>query len=340
MEKSTAVAFRATAQKKAPKKEITIAAKDVDGDCTAIQEAINKAKSGLTINLIGPDLFKGHLVINKREITLVGHKDAAIISSKGDTIRFDADSGTVRSLGIAYDGIYRNYCPVNIVGGKLLLESCDIIGGYDMNIVRAQKNAEPIIRKNNIRGSSLGNGISIECASCLVEDNDIHSLGEAGIKIGQNVSPEVRGNKIYLCTTGISFEPGGGGAIEANNVFDNIIGIGLTEVANAVIKANVIYSNGCGMVSGHGDDPADEGLAVTPKTGQGGIRIARNQIHHNSQRGIDLPYWEDKFELMNRIFNNKTEICNGKCDGCVNNKPYICCSQGDFCYIPDKLPKL
>jgi len=184
----------------------------------------------------------------------------------------------------------------------------------------------PIIRNNIVNNGETADsfGLQIESASAgftepYIENNLLHSSGNAVIGISDHTSPIIQDNEIwgssayYYPGIGINrYVEGGEITILNNHIFNNDgAGIGsnnLIKVLTMIIQGNTIHDNGLsgGDYPGIGltcssFNPPDETLEIIiggPKPGQG------NEIYQNSSAGIFLSGTGMSVIQNNTLYNN------------------------------------
>ena len=327
---------------------------DGNGDFLTFGEALKAANPGTTIKA-EYGTYNESLVIEKDGITIQGTRDVTLVSSDGDTVRFNAGTGTIKNLKLVYEGEGSRLYTVNIARGKLLLEGCDIVGNKATNTIWIGKDANPTIRNNEIHQGRVGINLSSDSLGGLIEHNLIYNNDICGIGQSPDSTPLMRRNKIFNCAVGVQFSVVSKGVLENNHIYDNWTGISLLEHAAPTIRDNSVYSNVCGIAVGmqgmgtiednHIFDNEEEGILVehdaTPTvrrnmvhnclTGimlKGGGIIAENDVHDNWQSGIEILCGSNHAVLFNRVYDNYKAMYEDDCEECAIENG---CSMGDFC---------
>ena len=218
----------AKGEEKDPNTSVIVVDKHGSGNCRTIGQAISMAMPGTLINVM-PGIYRGSLKIKKDGLTIIGIGDVTVVSSGfgGDTIHFNADAGTIKNIKIVSKGLDPTLCAVNVIRGKLLLEGCDLTCDEAINVVRARKDSNPIMRGNRIH-KSFWRGCLIEGAG-VIEENHVYDFRGCGIHIVPYSTAVVRNNRILACYVGVNLEDTSKVTLERNHLFDNETGIDLTE---------------------------------------------------------------------------------------------------------------
>jgi len=308
------------------------------GDFRTIGEAVAAAASGAKIT-VKAGLYKEGLIIEKDGITVEGEPGAEVVSSDACTLYFNASTGTVKNLKLMYDGRVSYPC-VDIAGGRLLLEDCELAGSTHRGLV-IREGAFPIVRRNKIHDARQDGVYVGDNARGTIEENDIYANGMAGIEITSGADPLVRRNAIHDGKgTGIYVYDHGKGLIKDNDIYGNAfagiaISKGATPIAlgnkvhdglgsgvfvidhgGGVLEENDIFGNAkAGVEIKSGADPVVRKNKVHDGNGSG-IYIADrgrgtiedNDIYGNVYAGIDIYVGSDPVIRMNRINRNGSGI--------------------------------
>lgn len=165
---------------------------------------------------------------------------------------------------------------VGIGAGRPRIANCDISGGTVGISVGGDSTFAEIVG-NRVHDHGEG---GIQCsagAAGVVADNDVERCGRRGISAYQAAEPEIRGNRVSACESGIELHQsaprvlgnvvagcergialtsvGGGAGIRSNRVEGNRVGILCQQFSEAQIAGNTIARNGDGIVCFMGAAP-------------------------------------------------------------------------------------
>lgn len=204
-----------------------IIAPDGSGDFTSINNAIRHAPEGARL-LVRPGIYTEGFVLDKRlDIVGDGALDEIVVrAATSSVIVSHADTGTIRNLtlrgqsragGAHGDGFFA----IDITGGRVLIEACDISSDSLSCIAIHNPQAEPVIRDCRIHhavdsGIYAFDGAGGQIEGCDIFENaninialaagartnvsrcHIHHGGDAGIVVWNKASCEVTECEIYL----------------------------------------------------------------------------------------------------------------------------------------------
>ena len=215
------------------------------GDFATISEAIAAAKDGDVIR-VRPGLYEESLQITKvLEIIGDGDRNEIEVHAEGaHTIVFAARHGYIRGLTLRQNGSEGNWSGVDITGGRLTLEECDISSQSSVCIAIGN-GAKPIVRNNHIHNGKNAGIVVYNHGAGLIEGNDIVANAGAGIAIKTGGNPTVRNNRIHDGKgSGIFVQENGAGLIEGNDIAANApAGIEIKTGGNPTVRTNRIQNN-------------------------------------------------------------------------------------------------
>lgn len=185
-------------------------------------------------------------------------------------------------LGSGSEPSLLSYCrierarTVGIGAGRPRIANCDISGGT-VGISVAGDTTLAEIAGNRVHDHSEG---GIQCsagAAAVVTDNDVERCGRRGISAYQAAEPQIRGNRVSACESGIELHQsaprvvgntvvdcergialtsvGGGEGVSGNRIERNRVGILCQQFSEAPIAGNTIVRNGDGIVCFMGAAP-------------------------------------------------------------------------------------
>ncbi len=229
-----------------------IVSQEGDGRYRTISEAIRSARPG-TLIMVRPGWYKEGLIIDK-EVGIVGDgpRDKIIVeSSESDCVLMKTDYALVRGLTLrCRAGIKgKEYFGVNIPGGGLLLENCNVtsdsLACIAVHGAVRRNEAWPVIRKCTIHDGKQSGVYIYDNGEAMVEDCDILENGYAGVEITEGGYLIIRKCKIYDGEkSGIYFHKHGRGMVEDCNIFRNALaGVEIEEGADPIIRKCKIHDS-------------------------------------------------------------------------------------------------
>ena len=265
------------------------------GDYLSISEAIENAKPGDRI-LVRPGLYPEGLVIDKPlEIIGDGKRDDIVVQATSkDAVLFKATMGRVTNMTLRQVS-GGDWCGVDIVQGRLMLEGCDI-SSQGRACVAIHEWADPRLRDNRIHNGKHFGVLVYENGQGTLEENDIWDNGQAGVKITTGGNPTLRKNIIHNNgTNGVLVGDDGQGMFEDNDIHSNAYaGVEICTGGNPVLRRNHIHhgnQNGV-LVITNGRGTLEGNFIFDNNYGGVGIRsggnptLRRNHINNNGEHGV------------------------------------------------------
>ncbi len=214
------------------------------GTVATIGRALAKAGAGSTIR-IRPGLYDESLTITQ-PVHLVGEgpRSSIIVQSFNATaLTFAASGGSVRGITVRQQGGTFPYQAIDISTGMPEIEDCVIVGGT-RSALRVRGTSTPIIRGNEISGtSSLGIEIG-DFASPTVSGNTIESLAERGVWVGGRAHPRIEGNVIGHCGgSGVWIGQESRVTLSKNTIQDCGDGVVVSRTGYATVTGNRILAS-------------------------------------------------------------------------------------------------
>ncbi len=239
------------------------------GDFTSISAAVEAANPGDRI-LVRPGRYEEGIAVDKPlEILGDGPLEEVVVRALGaSAITFSAASGRIVNLTLRQLG-GGDFFGVNIAGGALDLEGCDI-SSRGLACVGIQTGANPTLSRNQIHHGKAQGVLVVGHGRVTLEGNEIFGNGLSGVEMQGTSRTTLRRNQIHSgVAAGVSVSDGGRGILEENDIF-----------ANA----------GHGVTIGGSSSPT----------------LRRNRIHHGRANGVVVN--EDSQGILddNEIFANAT----------------------------------
>lgn len=200
----------------------------VPQDCPTIQEAVDVAKPGDTIQ-VASETYYENVVVSQR-VTIVGENNTStIVDGGGKDIVFNIQANdveirqlTIRNGGRRYSGI-----------------ATYMYGGL-------------VIRDNRISQNVVGISFS-ESDGNTIEGNVLFDNSMYGISLAQCDSNTVENNSIANSAYGVDLQDSSGSFIVGNTVSDTSYGIYLAYASNNNVSANTLTDNSWNMYLVHSD---------------------------------------------------------------------------------------
>lgn len=209
-----------------------------------LQKAANTARAGDTVHVRAGTYAAG--------MNLFGHAGGRA----GSPVTFLADPGATIT-GAATSGVNASMAAINIENTSWI-----VVQGFNITDVNQTTNRAGIrvavspncvIRNNTITGAY--NGVFASRSDNVLVENNVcrNSYGEHGIYVNGSANYVIRGNEtdgnpwngIHTNVSDGVNQVNTGGLIENNVVHDNdLAGMDLTGISNAVIRNNLVYGNG------------------------------------------------------------------------------------------------
>lgn len=258
-----------------------------------IGAALAAAVSGDTVS-VAAGTYQESMTIAAVDVDVVGEGDRAgvVVEAHGrPVLSFRAARGSVRNLTLRQSGAVCE-CAVEITGGELTLEGCDISGKGDAGVLVRGAGTRPTILRNLIRdGAGVGVLVS-HWAAPVLDDNDISGHQLDGVVITEGGNPSVRRNRIHSCkTAGVVVKGGGEGLLEDNDIYANAIaGVVVHGRGAPTLRGNTIRDG-----AGKGVDVFDGGLG----------RLENNVVSGNEMDGIVVKTGADPVVVGNRVSGNR-----------------------------------
>lgn len=278
----------------------------VDYDYSTIQEAINHAYSGDTINVDAGTYYENILV--DKPLTLIGINQASVVidgSSTATTVTVTADGVSISGFTIQKGGgaIFVGEIGKTVgAGDGLYLQGSNIVLSGNFITANQYDGVEVIGTNNQISGNKITAnpefGISIKSSNNVANDNQITGCG-TGIAIKGN-NNEASGNTIKNGRTGITSAGASTSADASNILYNNFI----TGFVNALIM-----DGGNNQLLGNIINANSYGVSLNSVTNS---LISDNTVSHCSSMsnsfGFSIFGSNDNTIVNNHVFGNQFDI--------------------------------
>jgi F-box protein 11 len=248
-----------------PKSQLTVAAEG-PADHRSISEALRAAAPGARV-VVRPGVYREGLVLDRR-VEVVAEGEVVIESADSDCVVMRADEATVRGLTLRCTAGAEGgkFYAVDVPGGRLLLEDCDVTSDSLACVAIHGGSANPTVRNCRIHGGAQGGVMVWDGARGTVEGCDIFGHAFAGVEIKDGADPLVRDCKVHGgAQSGVYVHAGGRGTLEGCEVFANrLTGVEVRQESEPVVRRCRVYRSreGCGLFLHGGARPMVEDCEV------------------------------------------------------------------------------
>jgi hypothetical protein len=279
-------------------RQTIVIAADGSGDFLSISEAVRRASAGARL-LVRPGVYDESFEIDKLlEITGDGALESIIVrASNSPCLAMRAGEATVSNLTLhARAQSSTGFFAVDISGGRLLLEACDISSDSLSCIGIHNSSAEPTIRRCRIHHSADSGIYAFDGARAKIEACDIFENANLGIAITGGAQATVANCHVHHGRdAGIVVWDRASSVIDDCDVYANASsGIGISDEAEASVRRSRIHDGlNTGVFvhrSGRGEIEACEiyrhAEAEIAAISGGDVRLRDCQIHSGESSGI------------------------------------------------------
>lgn len=265
------------------------------GDHTTIRAAIAAAPPGTRI-VVRPGLYREGIILEK-PLEIVGEGNAAdiVVEAIGaDVVRASAPTARIACLTLRQMG-GGNWCAVDLTGGRLDLEECDITC-QGLSCVVIHNGADARIRRNTIHDGRQAGILVYDQGQGIIEENEIYGNQISAIQVRADGKLTVRRNRLHDGKgSAIYCYERGQAVIEENE----ISGHGNTSIvigaaSNPSVRHNrilagkqagiLVLDQGSGLIEDN--DIHDNALSGIEVKAGGNPTVRRNRVNRNVQRGI------------------------------------------------------
>ena len=224
---------------------VIVVSQNGDGDYDSLREAFKAAKPGTTIQ-IREGMYEEDINITKPNLTIEGEPGVEIVSGNdGYTVRFSAESGTLRNLRLHNFSEHTGCSVLDITSGRLLVENCEVTGG-SVGIGISGK-AEPVLKGNKVHDSRIGI-MAQKGGKGTAENNTVYGNNIAGISIKEGAELHVKGNRLLFNYRGVLIFSDGRGVVEDNDIIrSESAGITVRGGVTATISKNRVCFGDTGI---------------------------------------------------------------------------------------------
>jgi hypothetical protein len=256
------------------------------GDYARLSDAINAAPEGSKL-LIHPGVYREKIRITKPlELIGDGARDQIILeNAEGTTVGMAAPYATLRGLTIrqysrpkdAKKGV-----AVLTLGGRFLVEDCDIHSDSNPCFSARGRNADPFVQRCHIHGGSFGAVTILEGASGTFEECDIHDNRYAGVIVSSAGNPLFRWTQIHHnADSGILVVTEGVANLEGCTIYNNGgHGASIEEGGSVTLQLCVLQENGgTGVSAQHQASATLKRCKILQNKGEATLADTSSSIH-------------------------------------------------------------
>lgn len=220
--------------------EIVVSA-DGRGAYRSIGEALASATDGDRI-LVRPGVYDEALVLDRRvEIAGDGPLGRIVVrSGSGSCVRIETEEATVRGLTLrSVAGLQdQGFFAVDVPGGRLVLEDCDVSSDSLAGIGIHGSGAQPVVRRCVVRDGADAGIYAFDGAGGTIEACDVRGNRNIGVAITEGASPLLRRCRISEgANAGVVSWSGGRGTLEECEIFANAqAGVGVSEGGDPILR--------------------------------------------------------------------------------------------------------
>lgn len=262
----------------------------VDQDFSSIQEAIDAAEPGATIEVY-PGEYSESVRLYK-DVSLTGvssGQDITIIGQSSYALHVRADNANVSNLTIRQLEGPNSIFAVLIDSGDSVLDGLDIRSTSGA-AVAIRSGANPTLQNSEIHSGTQTGIFVFDGGKGVIRNNRVHGHELANIEIRDaNSTPVIQNNEIFQSQySGIYIHNGAGGEIRSNDIRNNrMAGVYLTRSDNVLVSDNAIFDN------------EEEGVVFT-ESAQGELRA--NRIYRNERAGVSVSNQAAPTVVNNEIY--------------------------------------
>lgn len=289
----------AAANKPAIQKSFLVSA-DGSGDFVSIVEALKNAAPDTRL-MIRPGVYNESVIIDKN-VEIVGDgaaEDIIISGANASCLQARADRAVVRGLTLRGSGARygKAFFAVQIAGGALVLEDCDISSDSLSGVAIHGAYADPLIKNCRIHDGADSGVYFFDNARGQIVQCDIYRNRNVGIAITNGANPLIKNCRIFEGNNGgvVAWQNGAAGLIEDCRIFNHrLANVGISEYASPTFRrceitgsadAGVfVQQNGYGTLE-ECDVYANEDAEVAVSTG-GNPTLRRCAIHGGKYSGV------------------------------------------------------
>ena len=151
-----------------------------EGDYDSLSKAAKALRPGNKIQILWGTYYEKDIHINVPDVTVEGGPGVLIVIERGNhALHCNAESITLRNVGLRNFGEDRDCKVVDVLSGSLLMEDCEIRGCYVG--IRVGGKSRPLLRRIKVHDCHIGI-LNTEGSKGIIEDNVIYK-NDVGILV-------------------------------------------------------------------------------------------------------------------------------------------------------------
>ncbi|HEV2859939.1 MAG TPA: right-handed parallel beta-helix repeat-containing protein [Pyrinomonadaceae bacterium] len=277
---------------------VVVVAADGSGDYTSLAAALKAiAPHGRVV--VRPGSYEESIVVDAPvEIVGEGPRDAVVIvGADASCLRMEA--GRARVAGLTLRGEARGdaaFFAVEVAGGELVLEDCDITSTTLSCVGVHGESAAPVIRRCRVRDGADSGLYFFDGARGSVEDCEVFNNANVGLAVTGGADPSIIRCRIHDgVSAGVAVWQGGLGLLEGCEIYGNrMAGLGVSEGGRPTVRACLIREGGnTGVFIHHGGEATLEDCelfghrdAEAAVTTGGKLFLKNCRVHHGRGSGV------------------------------------------------------
>lgn len=275
-----------------------VVAADGSGDYTSLAAALKAVAPNARV-VVRAGTYEESIVVD-RQVEIVGEgprEGVRIVGADASCLRMEA--GRARVAGLTLRGEARGeaaFFAVEVAGGELLLEECDITSTTLSCVGVHGETAAPVIRRCRVRDGADSGLYFFDGARGSVEDCEVSGHANVGVAITGGADPSVIRTHVHGGrSAGVAVWQGGLGLLEGCEIYGNrMAGLGVSEGGRPVVRACRIREGGNTGVYVHHDGEATledcelfgHREAEAAVTTRGKLFLKNCRVHHGRGSGV------------------------------------------------------
>lgn len=275
-----------------------VVAADGSGDYTSLAAALKAVAPNARVLVRAGTYEESVVVVAPVEVVGEGPRDGVVIVG-ADASCLRMEGGRARVAGLTLRGEARGdaaFFAVEVAGGELLLEDCDITSTTLSCVGVHGETAAPVIRRCRVRDGADSGLYFFDGARGSVEGCEVSGNANVGVAITGGADPSVIRTRVYGGrSAGVAVWQGGLGLLEGCDIYGNrMAGLGVSEGGRPAVRACRIREGGNTGVYVHRDGEATledcelfgHQEAEAAVTTRGKLFLKNCRVHHGRGSGV------------------------------------------------------
>ena len=275
-----------------------VVAADGSGDYTSLAAALKAVGPNARV-VVRAGTYEESVVVDG-QVEIVGEgprENVVIVGTDASCLR--AEAGRARVAGLTLRGEARGdaaFFAVEVAGGELVLEDCDITSTTLSCVGVHGDTAAPVIRRCRIRDGADSGLYFFDGARGSVEDCEVFDNANVGVAITGGADPSVIRTHVHGgASAGVAVWQGGLGLLEGCEIYGNrMAGLGVSEGGRPTVRACRIREGGnTGVYVHHEGEATLEDCelfghreAEAAVTTRGKLFLKNCRVHHGRGSGV------------------------------------------------------